>query len=234
VAAGGEGAPLAPVYHWALARYIGASEPVAFLNMGGVGNITWVNPLAEDPFAPGALLAFDTGPANAPVNDLMQRRLGLSVDQDGALAGAGTVLQSVVEDFLADRFFTRRPPKSLDRDAFVRLGEAVGGLPDADAAATLVYAAAAAVEKAVAWCPSPPSALYVTGGGRHNRTMMGDLAALLPCPVAPVEAVGLDGDMLEAQAFAYMAVRAARGLAISGPATTGVSQPLSGGQIAWP
>ncbi|MBE3638753.1 anhydro-N-acetylmuramic acid kinase [Mangrovicoccus algicola] len=234
VAAGGEGAPLAPVFHWALARWIGAQAPVAFLNLGGVGNLTWTDPGADDPFAPGALLAFDTGPANAPVNDLVMRRRGWAQDAGGALALEGRAHMNTVIDVLGHRHFQRVPPKSLDRDAFPDLSDRVTGMTDADAAATLVRIAAEAVAAGMAWCPSVPARLLVTGGGRHNRAMMAALAELLPCEVVPVEAAGLDGDMLEAQAFAYLAVRALHGLPISGPGTTGVAAPLTGGRISWP
>lgn len=231
---GGEGAPLAPVYHWALARWIGADAPLGFLNLGGVGNLTWVDPRADDPFAPGAMLAFDTGPANAPINDLMSLRRGLTHDPDGELAAAGTVKQVVIEEMMTHRFFQMSPPKSLDRDTFSQLGQEVSGLCIEDAAATLVQLAAESVAAGMMWCPSMPARILVAGGGRHNQAMMAALAAVLPCEVAPVESVGLDGDMLEAQAFAYLAVRSLRGLPISGPGTTGVKQPLSGGQISWP
>ncbi|WP_172330770.1 anhydro-N-acetylmuramic acid kinase [Mangrovicoccus sp. HB161399] len=234
IRAGGEGAPLAPVFHWALARWIKAEAPVAFLNLGGVGNLTWVNPAAEDPFAPGALLAFDTGPANAPVNDLVERRLGWTQDRGGALAASGRAHVNTVVDMLAHRFFQRPPPKSLDRDAFPDLAERVMGMSDADAAATLVRFVAESVAAGMVWCPSVPAQLLVTGGGRHNAAMMAALAELLPCEVVPVEAVGLDGDMLEAQAFAYLAVRALHGLPLSGPGTTGAPEPVPGGRISWP
>ncbi|HVG49492.1 MAG TPA: anhydro-N-acetylmuramic acid kinase, partial [Rubellimicrobium sp.] len=129
---GGEGAPLAPFYHWALARWIGAEGPVAFLNLGGVGNVTWIDPRRERPEDEGALLAFDTGPANAPVDDLMHRRRGEPRDEDGRLAASGEPSTAVVERFLAHPFFDRRPPKSLDRDAFAALAREVEPLSDAD------------------------------------------------------------------------------------------------------
>lgn len=234
VAAGGQGAPLAPVFHWALARWTGATAPVAFLNLGGVGNLTWLDPLAEDPFAPGAMLAFDTGPANAPLNDLCQTRLGRSADHGGRLALAGKARPALLEPFLAHPYFAARPPKSLDRDAFAMLAEAVAQLPDADAAATLVEALAVSVAKGLALCPAQPARVLVAGGGRHNPAIMARLAAVLPTQVAPVEAVGLDGDMIEAQAFAYLAVRVLRELPITGPETTGAPGPMTGGRISPP
>ncbi|MDP5362399.1 MAG: anhydro-N-acetylmuramic acid kinase [Paracoccaceae bacterium] len=232
VAAGGQGAPLAPFYHFALAKWIGAKAPVAFLNLGGVGNITWVNPLAGDPSEPDALLAFDTGPANAPMNDLMQARRGVDYDADGALAGQGLADHAIIADFLAHPYFERTAPKSLDRDAFAGLITSVAGLAEADAMATLAEAVVQSVKKAVAICPSVPTQVLVTGGGRRNATVMTGLSRALECAVIPVEAVGLDGDMLEAQAFAYLAVRVARGLPLSSPQTTGVGAPLPGGKLA--
>ncbi len=234
VAAGGQGAPLAPFYHFALAKWIGADAPVAFLNLGGVGNITWVNPQAGDPADPDALLAFDTGPANAPMNDLIRARRGVDFDPEGSLAGQGTANEAVVTAFLAHPYFRKAAPKSLDRDSFVALIEAVAGLDDADALATLVQAVVQSVKQAVALCPAMPSQVLVTGGGRRNATVMAGLAAALDCPVHPVESVGLDGDMLEAQAFAYLAVRVARGLPLSCPQTTGVAAPQRGGRLSEP
>ena len=229
---GGQGAPLAPFYHFALAKYIGADGPIAMLNLGGVGNITWINPLADSPQDDGALLAFDTGPANAQLNDLMLRRLGATHDAGGALAAQGTVDEATVAQFLSHRFFAQTPPKSLDRDAFNALN--TDKLSDADAAATLTACAASAVMRAMEHCPTLPSHLLVTGGGRHNPTLMQMIAAGVDCPVAPIESVGLDGDMLEAQAFAYLAARVLNGLPTSCPGTTGVKAAIGGGTISRP
>ncbi|WP_249200315.1 anhydro-N-acetylmuramic acid kinase [Thetidibacter halocola] len=234
VALGGEGAPLAPFFHWACARWMGADRPVAFLNLGGVGNLTCVDPRADRPEASGALLAFDTGPANAPLNDLMQERLGLDCDRDGALARKGKVEDGALELFLAEPYFRRMPPKSLDRDDFALMLDLVRELNDADAAATMTAMAAAAVMQGMEHCPQQVDRLLVTGGGRHNPVLMRMLRAGLDCPVEPVEAVGLDGDMLEAQAFAFLAVRVARGLPTSAPGTTGVAAPVGGGRISRP
>ena len=231
---GGQGAPLAPFYHFALAKRIGAEEPICFLNLGGVGNITWVDPARTRPDAPGALLAFDTGPANAPINDLMQARRGLAEDRGGLLAATGRVHDAIVERFLRDPYFRRIPPKSLDRDAFPALGRWVAPLGDQDAAATLTACAAAAVAAGMEHLPRPPQGVLVCGGGRHNATLMRELAQRLACPVLPVEEAGLDGDMLEAQAFAFLAVRVLRGLPTSCPATTGVPAAVGGGQLSRP
>lgn len=232
VALGGEGAPLAPFFHFACAKWIGATAPVAFLNLGGVGNLTWIDPSKSAPEDEGALLAFDTGPANAPLNDLVAERLGLDCDRDGALAAQGAVVDGALELFLEEAYFRKMPPKSLDRDDFSLMMELVRELSDADAAATMTAMAATAVMLGMEHCPGPPERVLVTGGGRHNPVMMAMLAAGLDCEVAPVESVGLDGDMLEAQAFAYLAVRVLRGLPTSAPGTTGVAAAVSGGQIS--
>lgn len=228
---GGEGAPLAPFYHFALARWLGAHEPLAFLNLGGVGNLTWIDPTAPRPEDKDALLAFDTGPANAPLNDLMQARRGFAQDEGGALAAQGEVAREIVERFLDHGWFFKIPPKSLDRDAWGWLMAAVAALSDADAAATLTACAAAAVMRGMEHCPSPPARVLVAGGGRHNVTLMGMLAAALDMPVVAIEDAGLDGDMIEAQAFAHLAVRVTRGLPTSCPGTTGVRAAVGGGIV---
>ncbi|MCC5983132.1 MAG: anhydro-N-acetylmuramic acid kinase [Rhodobacteraceae bacterium] len=231
---GGQGAPLAPFYHFALARHIGATAPLVFLNLGGVGNVTWVDPAQPTPEAPGALLAFDTGPGNAALDDLMLARRGAARDEGGALAARGAADRAVIDALLAERFFHRIPPKSLDRGAFAALAARVAHLDDPDAAATLAACTAATVAAAEQHYPAPPARMLVTGGGRHNATLMAMIAEAVACPVAPVEDAGLDGDMLEAQAFAYLAVRVARGLPTSCPGTTGVAAAVGGGQISRP
>ncbi|MDX8353429.1 anhydro-N-acetylmuramic acid kinase [Cognatiyoonia sp. IB215182] len=232
--AGGQGAPLAPFYHFALTKWINATAPLAFLNLGGVGNLTWIDPRFADPADPGALLAFDTGPANAPMNDIMSARRNQPFDQGGALAAAGTASDAIVQDFLAHPYFAKAPPKSLDRDDFAPLTKAVAALSDADAMATLMQAVVASVAVGLARCPSLPQQLLVTGGGRKNQTLMQALKTTLECGVEPVEKAGLDGDMIEAQAFAYLAVRSAKGLPISAPGTTGTAAPTTGGRLSQP
>lgn len=234
VALGGQGAPLAPFFHFACAKWIGAKEPLAFLNLGGVGNVTYVDPAFALPQDAGACLAFDTGPANAPVNDLMLARRGLAQDTGGVLAGHGVSDPSVIAAFDRHPYFWRVPPKSLDRNEFTALSDAVADLSDADAAATLTEAVAVSVTRGAEHFPRMPERMLVTGGGRHNQTLMGRLAHHLGCPVVPVETVGLDGDMLEAQAFAFLAVRVLRGLPTSCPTTTGVSAAVGGGQVSRP
>ena len=236
---GGEGAPLVPFFHWACAEWaVGQghlpSAPVAFLNLGGVGNISWVDPRRAAPEDDGACIAFDTGPANAPLNDLMRRRLRRTRDEGGALAASGRPDAAIIADFLSHPYFARPAPKSLDRDQFADLIRAVEGLDVADAAATLVAAVSGSVAAGMRWLPVGCSQVLVCGGGRHNAAMMNALRRDLGIPVLPIETIGLDGDMLEAQAFGWMAVRVMRGLPISGPMTTGVPGPVCGGRISHP
>lgn len=231
---GGQGAPLAPFYHFALARHIGAERPLAILNLGGVGNLTWIDPRAKAPDAPGALLAFDTGPANAPIDDLVAARLGLTHDAGGALAAQGAFDAAILDAAMALPWFYRMPPKSLDRNDFHDVLDQVSPLSDADAAATLAAVAAASVARGIEHCPVVPAEVLVTGGGRKNLVLMKMLAAGLGCPVRPVEDVGLDGDMLEAQAFAFLAVRVMRGMSTSAPGTTGVAAAIGGGRVSRP
>jgi len=229
---GGQGAPLAPFFHFAAARWADETMPLAFLNLGGVGNVTWLDPRHSVPEAEGALLAFDTGPANAPVNDLVTGRLGWRHDEGGNLAAGGTVDEDIVRTFLSEPFFSRLPPKSLDRNDFPGILQQVDGLSDADACATLTALVAASVMAGLPHFPVPVTRMLVTGGGRHNGTLMGMLAARTGLDILPVETAGLDGDMLEAQAFAFLAVRVARGMPLSSSPTTGVPGPTAGGRIS--
>lgn len=225
VALGGEGAPLVPVFHAACARWCGISGPVAFLNLGGVGNLTWVD---------GAeILAFDTGPANAPMDDLVLASGRGTQDEAGAWAAVGRVDESAVMAAMAHPFYGRIPPKSLDRSALFASLRAIRALPLEDALASLCAVIAQSVERALEHCPRRPERLLVCGGGRHNVALMAALRARVGLG-EPVEVVGLDGDMLEAQAFGYLAVRVMRGLPTSFPSTTGVAADVAGGQIARP
>ena len=225
VAAGGEGAPLAPLYHAALAADL--AKPVAVLNLGGVGNVTWIGPgigdLADD------ILAFDTGPGNALIDDWVRRHTGRPADFDGVLARAGRSSAARVAAFLQRPYFARRPPKSLDRDDF--RDALPDGLGPADGAATLTEMTAAAVAAALQYFPSPPCEWLVCGGGRRNPAIIAALARRLGAPVRPVEDVGWDGDALEGQAFGYLAVRSLRGLPLSLPSTTGAPHPVCGGRL---
>lgn len=230
VAAGGQGAPLAPAYHRALVAGLG-SEPVAVLNLGGVGNITWFGRGAGS--ADGAAWgSFDTGPANALIDDWVRAGTGASHDAGGAIAGSGQVHEQVVDAMLDLDWFDLPGPKSLDRADF-GLG-AVRGLSLADGAATLTAFTAATVAQALRHVADRPARLLVTGGGRHNPVLMAMLERRTGLPVAPVEAVGWDGDALEAEAFAYLAVRVLQGEPTSWPETTGVPVATGGGQLSSP
>lgn len=223
---GGQGAPLVPYFHWACAQYLGLTGPVAFLNLGGVGNLTWVDPKGRE----ADVLAFDTGPANAPINDAMQMRFDLSQDTGGQIAAKGRVDQALVQAFLAQGYFHKMPPKSLDRDTFQRFFKKLHRLPNHDAIATLTAIAAESVNRGMEHFPAPVEKMLVAGGGRHNKTLMDQLNIT----AQNIDHTGLNGDMLEAQAFGYLAVRVMRGLPTSGPKTTGVAAFVSGGRIARP
>ena len=220
VAAGGQGAPLAPLYHAALAAQL--ERPLAVLNVGGVANVTW---LGRD--VPP--LAFDTGPGNALIDDWVRRHTGRLCDEGGGLAARGQVDDAALAALMAHAWFDRAPPKSLDRDDFSAV--ALGHLSVADGAATLTEFTAAAVAAALKHVPEPPRRWLVCGGGRHNRALMAALARRLGAPVQPVEAVGWRGDALEAEAFAYLAMRSLAGLPLSLPSTTGVPAPQRGGRL---
>ncbi len=221
MAAGGQGAPLAALYHRALARDL--ERPVAVLNIGGVANLTW---LGTD----NAVLAFDTGPGGALLDDWVCAATGAAFDKNGTLAAEGQVDEARLAGLLAEPYFDRPPPKSLDRFGFDVSG--LDGLSAEDGAATLVAFTARSVARGLAHLPATPVRWLVCGGGRHNRSIMTALAvALAGAAVAPVETVGWDGDALEAQAFAYLAVRSRRGMPLSLPETTGASQEVTGGRL---
>lgn len=222
VAAGGHGAPLVPLYHQALARSAGIREPVAIVNIGGVGNITYVAPEGE-------LIAFDTGPGNALIDDWAHRHTGEPVDLDGALAGAGEVDVEVLRELMEHDFFEAPPPKSLDRFSFSPA--AVERLSPPDGAATLTAFTVEAIARGVAHIPGVPSRFIVCGGGRRNPVLMRMLSKRLQGGVLPAEDLGWRGDDVEAEAFAYLAVRSLRGLPLSLPTTTGVPEPMPGGRL---
>jgi anhydro-N-acetylmuramic acid kinase len=225
VAAGGEGAPLAPLFHAALAAAL--PKPLAVLNLGGVANVTWIG--SGGIGGAGNILAFDTGPGNALIDDWVRRHTGAAADLGGVLAGAGRASEAHVARFLQRPFFARRPPKSLDRDDF--RDAMPEGLSLEDGAATLTEMTAAAVVAGCRHFPAPAREWLVCGGGRHNPTLIMALARRLGVPVRPVEAVGWNGDAIEAQAFAYLAVRSLAGLPLSLPSTTGVPRPMPGGRL---
>ena len=217
VAAGGQGAPLAPVYH--RARLAGEARPIAVLNIGGVANVTWIG-------RDGEMLAFDTGPGNALLDDWCRRHTGEPMDRNGRLAAQGRVDEEALERLLDNPYFAARPPKSLDRQSFSYAP--VEALSPADGAATLTAFTAAAVARAP--LPEPPRRWIVSGGGRRNPVLM----AALPGPAAPAEALGWDGDALEAEAFAYLAARKLRDLPASFPGTTGCPAPMTAGRLFSP
>ena len=221
-AAGGQGAPLASVYHRALAARL-PERPVVVLNVGGVANATWIG-------RNGELIAFDTGPGNALIDDWMLRHRGVPHDEGGAFAGGGRVHDDYVTQYLRHSYFGEPPPKSLDRNAFPL--QLVHHLAPEDGAATLTAFTAASIASARAHFPEQPLLWVVSGGGRRNKTLMAMIAERVEAAVAPAEAAGMDGDAVEAEAWAYLAVRSLRGLPISFPGTTGVPQPLTGGVLA--
>ena len=225
VAAGGEGAPLAPVYHIARAAASGLPAPLAVLNVGGVANLTcWAGG--------DRVVAFDTGPGNGLIDQVVQARTGDRFDRDGRLARAGRVIPEVLACLLDHPYFTEPPPKSLDRYDFSP--GPTDGLALDDAVATLTAFTAESVARGFGLVDIQPASLVVTGGGRRNPALMEALAGRLSCKVADVESVGWRGDALEAEAFAFLAARCARGLPISFPGTTGVERPMAGGRIAAP
>lgn len=227
VAAGGQGAPLVPAYHRALAAGL-KERPVALVNIGGVANMTWIG-------ADGALVAFDTGPGNALLNDWCQRFTGEALDRDGALGAMGRVDVDVLSRLTANPYFGKPAPKSLDRNGFnVSILEPLAAT---DGAATLTRFTAASIAGSAALLPDAPKLYVICGGGRLNPTLMRDLKDLIEpsgARVVSAEAVGLNGDSMEAEAWAYLAVRCQNGLPITYPGTTGAPQPLSGGLVAAP
>ena len=228
VISGGEGAPLAPVYHRALAKTAGLKPPFVILNIGGVSNVTWIGQNEED------ILAFDTGPGNALMDDFVQKHTGKRFDEDGNLAAAGTVNHDLLEEWLSDDYFKRIPPKSLDRDEW---DIAVFG-PKAEASfdgvedtlATLLQFTVKSILKSHEHFPEEPLVWYACGGGRHNKALMCLLSDHIN--IKSIDDLGWDGDAVEAECFAYLAIRSILNLPISFPKTTGISQALIGGSKA--
>jgi anhydro-N-acetylmuramic acid kinase len=225
VAAGGQGAPLVPVYHRALVRLLNRTGPTMVVNIGGVANITYID--GE------TLIACDTGPGNALLDDFMLRRTGEAVDRDGRTAARGHADQNWIAQALSRPFFNAPPPKSLDRNDFAAL--IIDGMSTEDGAATLTAFTAASIAMIGPMLPHVPANWIVVGGGASNPTMMQMLAAhLAPASVMRGSDLGWSGDAIEAQAFAYMAIRSLKGLPLTFPGTTGVSAPLTGGILAKP
>ena len=213
-----------PAYHRALVAKL-PQRPIAIVNIGGVANLTWIG-------ADGTLLAFDTGPGNALLNDWMLKKSGAYLDSEGATAAQGEVNEDAMIALLSHGFFAKTPPKSLDRNSFSTAP--VEGLSVEDGAATLTAFTARAIAKGREYMPAEPELWVVAGGGRRNRMIMRMLAEQVHHAVVPAEAIGLDGDALEAEAWAYLAVRSIRGLPLTFPGTTGVEKPMSGGLQADP
>lgn len=228
VAAGGQGAPFASLYHAALAADL--ERPLAVLNLGGVGNVTFIDRQPEA--SNDLILAFDTGPASAMIDDWVSSHIGAAYDEGGALAATGTVDKAALAALLDNPYFALPAPKSLDRNAFS--ADPVVGLSAADGAATLTAFTIDTVALSLDHMPRPPVRWLVTGGGRHNATMMTGLARRLNAAVQPVEAVGWNGDAIEAQMMAFLAVRALENLPLSVPTTTGVPYPMHGGRLSRP
>jgi anhydro-N-acetylmuramic acid kinase len=231
MSAGGQGAPIVPVFHRAMVRLLKRAHPVGVLNLGGVANLTFVDGKAD-------IIAFDTGPGNALIDDFVRLRTGQPQDDGGRTAAAGKPDEEAVARVLAHPFFAQRPPKSLDRNAFRYWVTEEGGLSamsTEDGAATLTAITAAAVALGLKVLPRAPTSWIVGGGGTRNPTLMRMVAErLAPAAVETAGAVGWSADALEAQAFAYLAVRSLKGLPNTFPTTTGVPRPIAGGVIARP
>lgn len=225
VAAGGQGAPLVPIYHKALALAAGLNGPLVVINIGGVANLTYLSGDADP-------LAFDAGPGNALIDDLMLRRKGLAMDEGGLVAAQGRVDLAALSDLLAHPYFAEPPPKSLDRNAFS--AARVEALTLEDAAATLTAFTAQSLVNGLAHVPQPPKLAVLSGGGAHNLALRWELMQRLPCGLVAADMIGWSADAMEAQAFAYLAVRRLKNLPITFPTTTGVAQPLTGGQLIAP
>jgi anhydro-N-acetylmuramic acid kinase len=226
VAAGGQGAPFVPVYHRALAQSLEREGPIVVVNIGGVSNITYID-------GADTLIACDTGPGNALLDDYMFRTLGQRFDCDGRMAAQGAADEEWVSGALEHGFFALPPPKSLDRNDFASLALPV--MPPADGAATLTAFTAAAIARIIPLLPKPPRSWIVAGGGARNFTMLRMLRERLqPATVEAADALGWSADAIEAQAFGFLAARGLKGLPLSYPATTGVPMPMTGGLIARP
>jgi len=220
VAAGGQGAPFAPLYHRALFQDMAGNQPVAVQNIGGVGNVTWI--YGED------ILSFDTGPGNALLDDWVRGHTDKPYDIDGKIARAGELNEAIIKAWINHPYFCATPPKSLDRNAWPL--ENLDKLSLEDGAATLLGFTVGSIIKSAGHFPKPPGTWVITGGGRHNAFMMEQLKNTLG-NVVPIENYGLDGDAIEAEAFAYLAMRSTLGLPLSVPGTTGVKEPTTGGVL---
>ncbi len=228
IAAGGEGAPLVPLYHAALARHM--ELPIAVLNIGGIANVTWIgkSERAGSELMALDILAFDTGPGNVMLNEWADAKTGVDYDLNGKLAFAGKVHDESLAVLLSNSYFTKHPPKSLDRNHFS--ADHMQHLSAEDGAATLTAFVVEAVKSGIRFFPAEPKQWFITGGGRHNPAVMQGLREVLG-HVYPVESLGWKGDALEAQAFAFLAVRSLKKLPLSLPTTTGAIRAVTGGAL---
>ena len=221
VQAGGQGAPLVPLYHAALAKDL--PKPLMVVNIGGVANVTWIGP-------DESILAFDCGPGNALIDDWVHRHTGERYDKNGEHAARGKVDARALYAFIENPFFKLPAPKSLDRNQFHEVMASIEHLSPNDGTATLTAMTAVGIAQACKLAPIMPKELLICGGGRHNLSLMGMIKHYVSsAKVLPVESVGWNGDMLEAQAFAYLAARSYLKLPLSLPTTTGVKEPVTGG-----
>jgi anhydro-N-acetylmuramic acid kinase len=214
-----------PVYHRALAQSLDWEGPTVVVNIGGVANITYIDG--------DTLIACDTGPGNALLDDYMFRWLNQRFDTEGRTAALGKVDAGWIARALEMPFFSLPPPKSLDRNDFA--GLKLGDVPPEDGAATLTAFTVAAIARVVPLLPKEPKNWIVAGGGARNLTMLRMLREYLaPATVRAADTLGWASDAIEAQAFGFLAARGLKGLPLSYPATTGVPFPMTGGIIARP
>lgn len=231
--AGGQGAPLVPIYHQALALAAHLELPVALVNVGGVANVTYIGPTIEGASEGGSrndLIAFDTGPGNALLNDWVSRHGAGDMDEGGRIAAKGCVKESVLAALLANPYFSQDPPKSLDRNHFSL--RALDGMSLEWGAMTLTSFTALAVSRADFFFPEPPKMWVVCGGGVHNPTLMAEFKKRLSGAVVTADELGWSSDYMEAEAFAYLAVRTLKSLPLTFPGTTGVVSPIKGGIVS--
>lgn len=225
VEAGGQGAPLVPVFHRALAEASGLGGPLGVLNIGGVANVTFIS-------SRGELLAFDTGPGNALIDDWMRERTGRPLDDGGRVAARGRADEPLLAWLLTHPFFNRRPPKSLDRNWFSH--KLAGQLSTEEGAATLTAFTARSVARALDHAAEAPLRWVVAGGGARNGELLRLLNYHLRAEITTADAIGWSSAFLEAQAFAYLAVLSLEGAPITFPSTTGVREPVTGGVLSRP
>lgn len=226
IAHGGQGAPFVPLFHQALAKDL--PKPLAILNIGGVANLTWIGREEDD------LIAFDTGPGNGLIDDWVREHTGLPWDEGGKIAALGRVSEKLLAHWLSHSYFIQPSPKALDRKTFKTCLDDLESLSFEDGVATLTAFTAATFEKALSHFPEPPSSWFVAGGGAHNTTLIKMMMDQLNVPIKKACDQGWNGDALEAQAFAFLAVRSLKNLPLSLPGTTGVPYPLTGGRLCEP